>query len=94
MGFLGTHSPDVLLNTVVFIMGKGFELHAGKEHQALRSQPFRSQFLSFHDDDGQIFIRYNEEIGLKTNKGWIKHRKIDPKEVDLYPIENPDRCPV
>ena len=94
LGFLGTHSPDVLLNTVVFIMGKGFALRAEKEHQALRSPPLRSQFLSLHDDDGKIFIRYNEEIGLKTSKGGIKHRKIDPKEVNLYPIENPDRCPV
>ena len=64
LGFLGTHSPDVLLNTVVFIMGKGFALCAGKENQALRSPPFRSQFLSFHGNDGQIFIRYKGSFTL------------------------------
>ena len=47
-----------------------------------------------HDDDGEIFIRYTEEIGLKTNEGGIKHRNISPKEVDLYPIDDEEKCPV
>ena len=75
-------------------MGKGFALCAGKEHQVLRSPPFNSQFSFLHDNKGQVFIRYNADIGLKTNKGGIKHRKLKPKEVDLYPIENPERYPV
>ena len=31
---------------------------------------------------------------MKTNKGGIKHRKIEPKEVDVYPISNAQRCPL
>ena len=44
VGLLGTHNPDVLLNTVVFMIGKGCALHAGKKHHLLRAPPFRSQF--------------------------------------------------
>ena len=91
---LGVFNPSVLLNTVVFMVGKGFALCAGKEHQVLRSPSFSSQFQFFRDDEGQFFIRYIEEIGLKTNKGGIKLHKITPKEVDLYPIDSPDGCPV
>ena len=96
LGLLGCTSPEVLLNTVVFMIGKGFALRAGKEHQALRSPGpnFESQLQFLRDDEGYWFIRYKEEIGFKTNKGGLKHRKVDPKEVDLYAIENVQRCPV
>ena len=93
LGYFGTHSPEALLNTMVLVIGKGFALRAGKEHHCLRSPPFDSQFKFMHDQDG-IFIRYREDIGLKTNKGGIKHKRVDVKEVDLFPIENVERCPV
>ena len=93
-GLLGAQDAETLLNTMVFIIGKGFALHAGKEHQKLRSSPFDSHFEFFHDSDGEIFIRYKEDLGLKTNKGGIKQRKIEPKEVDMYQIGNISRCPV
>ena len=93
-GLLGDSNPETLLNTVVFMIGKGFALRAGKEHQALRSLTSNSQFQFLRDSDGYYFIRYTEDIGLKTNKGGIKQRKIQPKEVDLYPIENVQHCPV
>ena len=41
-----------------------------------------------------MFLQYTEDFGLKTNKGGIKHRKIEPKEVDLYSISNIERCPL
>ena len=47
-----------------------------------------------HDGEGGIFIRYSEDRGLKTNKDGLKHRKLEPKTVDVYPIEQTDRCPV
>ena len=31
---------------------------------------------------------------MKTNKGGIKQRKVDVKEVDMYQTENIGRCPV
>ena len=93
MGFLGTYNPEVLLNKVVFMVGKGFTLRAGKEHQVLRSPLFDSQIEFLHDNDG-VFICYTEDIGLKTNKGGIKHRKFEPKVVDLFPISDIECCPV
>ena len=93
-GLLGINDLETLLNTVVFIIGKGFSLRAGKEHYSLRRPHFDSQFKFLHDDEGQVFLRYIEDFGLKTNKGGIKHRKVESKEVDLYPIMNVERCPL
>ena len=73
MGLLGIHSPEVLLNTIVFMLGKSYALRAGKEHHTLCSPLFSSQFKFLHDETGQVFLRYNEEISLKTNKGGLKH---------------------
>ena len=76
LGLLGTQNPEVLLNTVLFLLGMTCALRAGKEHRNLRSRPFHSQFQFLYDGDGKQFIRYTEDLGLKTNKGGLKHRKI------------------
>ena len=94
LGLLGTHCPKVLLTTVMFTIGLSCSLHAGKEHYVLCSIPFDSQFTFMNDSDGKLFFRFREDLGLKTNKGGIKHRKITGKVVDVYQIDNPDRCPV
>ena len=94
LGILGVSNPQQLLNTVVFSVGKGFALHAGKEHRALRGIPFNSQLKFLRDDDKEYFLRYTEDIGLKTNKGGIKHKKVDVKCVDLYATDWPERCPL
>ena len=91
---MGRYTPDVLLNTVIFMIGKGFALRAGNKHQALRSPPFQSQFELLRDNEGYWFIRFKEEIGFKTNKGGLKHHKVEQKEVDMYAIDNAERCPV
>ena len=93
-GLLGTSHPEQLLNTVIFFIGKGFALQAGKEHRALRGIPFQSQLQFMRDSDGEIFLWYSEDIGTKTNKGGLKHRKIEAKTVDLYATANADRCPL
>ena len=94
VGLLGETNPDQLLTTVIFMIGKECALCAGKEHYALRSPPFHSQFEFLRDDQGIIFLCYQEDRGFKTNKGGIKHRKIEPKQVDVYPVENPECCPL
>ena len=94
LGLLGRHSPEVLLNAIIFMVGKGFALRAGNEHQALCSPPFSSQLELNRDDEGYWFIHYKEEAGFKTNKGGLKHHKVEPKEVDIYAIDNFECCPV
>ena len=79
---------------MVFCIGKGFALHAGKEHRALRAIPFESQFKFMQDTDSEIYLHYTEDIRLKTNQGGIKHKKIEAKTMDLYAIDWPDRCPL
>ena len=92
IGRLGTSNPDQLLTTLVFMIGKGFALRADKEHQNLRNSYYNSQLSFVKDEDGDLLIRYTEDIGLKTNKGGLKHRKVEAKSVDLFPIENANRC--
>ena len=94
MGLLGVHNPDVLLTTVMFTLGLSCSLRAGKEHHVLHSIPFDSQFTFLRDSEGKLYFRFCEDVGLKTNKGGLKHRKLDTKVVDVHQIDNPDRCPV
>ena len=94
MGLLGSYNPQVLLNTLIYLLGLHCALCAGKEHRVLRSLPFKSQFEYLCDSTGQTFVRFTEDMGLKTNKGGLKHRKVDVKIVDMYPSPNPDRCPI
>ena len=93
LGLLGTENPEQLLNTSVFVLGKGFALRASKEHHVLHAPLFRSQFKFMVDNQGETFILFNEDIGMKTNKGGIKQRKLQPKEVDVFSVGG-DRCPV
>ena len=93
-GFLGTENPTQLLNTVVFLLGMTCVLRAGKEHRSLHSFGFSSQ-LSWHmDSNGNRYFTYREDLGLKTNKGGLKHRKMSPKVVNVYQSGNRECCPV
>ena len=94
LGFLRGATPQQLLKTVVFCVGKGFALRTGKEHRALRAILFQSQFKFMHDTDNEIFLRYTEDVGLETNKGGLKHKKVNVKIVDLYAMDRPERCPL
>ena len=94
LGLLGVHSPQVLLNTVLFVLGMSCALRVGKEHRQLCSIPFNSQFEFLYDEDAKLYVRYREDMGLKTNKGGLKNRKTEGKVVDVYQLDSIDRCPV
>ena len=91
LGLLGTSNPTQLLNTVVFCIGKGFALRAGMEHRALHGIAFKSQLQFMCDSDGE---HYTEDIGMKTNKGGLKHKKVTVKTVDLYATDRLERFPL
>ena len=54
LGLLGTRMPHQLLHTVIFSIGKGFTLRAGKEHRALCGLSYDSQFTFMRDPDGEV----------------------------------------
>ena len=91
LGVLGTYCTLIYCG---LCYGMTCALCAGKEHRSLRSIPFSSQFEFKFSSSGERFIRYTEDIGLKNNKGGIKHCRIDPKVFDIYPISNVERYPV
>ena len=41
-----------------------------------------------------MYFCYVEDFGLKTNIRGLKHCKVEPKVVDVYPLSNIERCPV
>ena len=92
--YLGMSHPKQLLNIMIFPVGKGFALRAGQEHRVLRGLPFKSQFTFMQYPDREVFLRYTEDVGLKTNKGSLKHRKVHVKTVDLYATANSECCPL
>ena len=94
MGLLGVKDHCTLLNSVIYMLGKGFALRVGEEHRMLKAPPFSKQLTFMHDEQGVVFVRYSEESGVKTNEGGLKHRKGEPKTVDMYAITDLDRCPV
>ena len=93
-GVVGMDNHDQLRNAVFLTIGMACAMRAGKEHHQLRSPPFESQFTWEHDDSGGNFIRYTQDMCSKTNRGGLKHRKVDLKVVDIYPISGSDRDPV
>ena len=45
------------------------------------------------DADGEVFLKCTKDFGLKTNKGGLKHRKLQVKSIDMYADPSPDYCP-
>ena len=91
-GFLGSHEPQLLRDTLVFVLGSVFALRAGQEHRNLR---MRNSQLSIQIDESVAeYLQYVEGIS-KTNSGGLSHLKIKRKKVRAYKnTENPERCPV
>ena len=88
-GELGDDNPQVLLQTLFYLIGVHFALHSGSEHQRLRHKNFQLQLLL---DDDQPRLVYNEDVS-KTFQGGLKSRKVTSKVVTCYPRKDmPERC--
>lgn len=90
LSLVGEHSPQILLDTIVYMVGLYFALQSGNEHRKLRHNP--SQLQVVEPPDGHVYIIYREEIS-KTNQGRLNSRRKKPKEVMHYAnTTNPARC--
>ena len=86
-GLLGSHSPQSLVDTMVFMAGLYFALRSGEEHRQLR---FSSVTL-VEKARSTPYLLYVESVS-KNNSGGLKHRKVDAKQVIHHAnIENPRR---
>ena len=74
-GVLGEHEPEILCDTVLFLVGINCGLRAGDEHHDLRRDaPGKpSQFSFQRSENGDRCVVYTEDTVTKTNDGGLKH---------------------
>ena len=89
-GLLGDHNPQVLVDTVLYLIGLNFALRSGEEHWHLRHFP--SQISVVNTAGTAPYIMYCEDIS-KTHQGGLKSRKMAPKCVIHHAnMQNPSHC--
>ena len=95
-GFLGEHNPDILCNTVLFLIGINVYLRAIDEHYSLRrNMPDRDSQISFENNDkGVRCLVYREDCVTKTHDGGLNDMNQERKIVWVYPSSNVSRYPV
>ena len=92
-GYLGVDTPRKLSNTILFLLGINFSLHAGGEHRALKRPGFDPQ-VRIVSINGQDCLEYVEDLATKTNQGGLKHEQLNAKNSVVYPCRVKNRCPV
>ncbi len=87
---LGKHSPQTLLDTIIFMNGVYRALRSGKEHRQLRANPCQ---IAIHERPGQrSFLEYREDVS-KNHSGGLKGRKTKPKIVQHHAnTASPEIC--
>lgn len=89
-GQLGDHSPQALVDTMLFMCGTYFALRSGQEHRALRFSPPQIELIEKEGE--RSFLRYTEDVS-KNHQGGLKGRKSKAKVV-IHHANNdmPSRC--
>ena len=89
-GLLGDHTPQVLLDSIVYYCGLHFALRSGKEHRQLRHFPCQIELV---ETAGQrSFLRYTEDQS-KNHQGGLRARKVKHKVVIQHEnTEDPKHC--
>ena len=76
-GILGEHEPDILCNTVLFLISINCSLRAGDEHHNLRRSSANkpSQFSFERNEKGVQCLVYREDTVTKANDGRLAHMR-------------------
>ena len=82
-GQFGTNNGSVLFNTVYYYNCKVFGLRSYDEHRELQCAQYQKKV----DEQGRLYLEY-VDFGNKSNRGGLKHMKVDNKAVRQY--ENPE----
>ncbi|XP_011405518.1 PREDICTED: uncharacterized protein KIAA1958-like [Amphimedon queenslandica] len=77
-GLLGSGSPHIILDTMVFMCGVYFTLRSRQEHRDLRFSQIKLKEI-----DGKKCLVFTENTS-KNNAGGLKHQKATPKTVTHY----------
>ena len=85
-GYLGNGNPEILRNTLIWVLGLNFALRAGQEHRNLRMK--NSQLSVGIDEDGKQYLGYKEDVS-KTNSGGLVHAHLKRKTVRAYENNEP-----
>ncbi len=90
-GVLGEDEPDVLRDTIMYLVGLSFALRGGQEQHALRCPGYDPQIEVKRTDEGTEYLEYREDLRSKTNQGGLNSRKVTPKVVRAYGHTNIER---
>ena len=89
LGVLGSDSARVLLDTLVFLIGKNFSLRSGQEHRRLRFSQLTLVEGKGNEEEKLIYCSFGE----KNNLGGLKHRGVKAKRIEHYANrDRPERC--
>ena len=85
-GILGEHTPDLLRDTVLFLLGIHCDLRAGDKHyDLLPDVEGKPSQLSFQRDENRVRgLVYQEDTVTKTNSGGLAHMRKDRKIVFVF----------
>ena len=87
---LGSHSPQALVDTMLFMNGVYFVLRSGDEHRNLRYDTPQIELIEKPGE--RAYLQYTEDIS-KNHPCGLKGRKQNRKVVVHYEnANNPSRC--
>jgi hypothetical protein len=75
---LGDHTASVLLNTMVFLIGKNFALRSGREHRLLMFSQLTLEPACGTEPEKLVYVSFGE----KNNLGGLKYRNMKRKRVE------------
>ena len=88
-GQFGDHSPQTLVDAMVFINGMYFALRSRGEHHNLRHNPPQIELIEKPGE--RAYLKYTKDIS-KNHPGGLKGRKHNPKVVLHHETANNPSC--